>query len=508
MTRFQLASDVKKAKDTLALIKSLRSFLRDPVSLERARHEIEQSLAVREASFLELVHTCIYERPKSPYLKLLKFAGCAYADLETHVRRYGLETCLEKLANNGVYLTSEEFKGKKTVVRGSHSFSVSPGDFEIGHSLPGYVGQSSGTTNKPVRSRVHTNYLSQRTYAACVFFAAHDLFSYVHAIYDAILPGAAGVNNLLIYSRLGIAADRWFARRIPVRSWAEGFYHSLMTYSIVLSGKCFGPGFPAPRYTKTTDLARIVQWMIEMKASLQGVKFIVSGEPYTEAKRSAIEKAGATATSRYSYGGSVNIGFGCGNPLHIDEIHVNQHMLALITHRRCLDDQLPSVQPLLCTTLVPSVSRLLLNVESGDYATLENRKCKCALEDAGLTLHVHHIRSFEKFTSEGMNYFYGDLFEFFENTLPATFGGGPGDYQLVEEEDSDGQTYLTLVVAPTVASLNESKLLAKLQAALANGSRANQFMAKVWQQAGAIRIKRAVPHTSPRGKVLPLHVNQ
>ena len=94
-----------------------------------------------------------------------------------------------------------------------------------------------------------------------------------------------------------------------------------------------------------------------------------------------------------------------------------------------------------------------------------------------------------------------------EKILPAEFGGGPGDYQLVEEEDSRGQTRLSLLVDPALGELNESRLLARLHEGLAQGSRGNLFMSKVWQDSGTFRIKRDIPHASGRGKILPLHIN-
>ncbi|MGH8546608.1 MAG: hypothetical protein ACREX3_23935, partial [Gammaproteobacteria bacterium] len=135
------------------------------------------------------------------------------------------------------------------------------------------------------------------------------------------------------------------------------------------------------------------------------------------------------------------------------------------------------------------------------------RDCGCALERVGFTQHLHTIRSFEKFTSEGMNYFSTDLFELLENTIPSEFGGGPGDYQLVEEEDNHGQTRLTLLVHPDIGELNEEKLLTRLQQGLAQGSRNNRFMSGIWQGAGTFRVRREVPHASARGKILPLHIN-
>ena len=133
--------------------------------------------------------------------------------------------------------------------------------------------------------------------------------------------------------------------------------------------------------------------------------------------------------------------------------------------------------------------------------------CGCALEKAGFTLHLHHIRSFEKLTGEGMSYYYGGLFELLETTFPCEFGGSLGDYQLVEEEDGNGQTRLTLVVHPDVGELDEVKSLARLRDVLADESRSNQFMTGVWENAGTFRVRRENPYASPRGKILPLHLN-
>jgi hypothetical protein len=244
----------------------------------------------------------------------------------------------------------------------------------------------------------------------------------------------------------------------------------------------------------------------EMGVSLEGTVFGVAGDPLTEQKENLIKKVNAATISRYSYGGGVSTGYGCAQRIFRDEVHVNQHLLAVISHPTALATYTPAIHPLLLSTLHPAAPRLLLNVENGDYVRLEERDCGCALQRAGLTLHLHHIQSYEKFTSEGMNYFYGDLFELVEQTLPSEFGGGPGDYQIVEEEDGNGQTRLTLVIHPGIRDLDEGRVLARMRHAFSNGSRGNQFMAGVWENAGTFRVKRERPYASPRGKILPLHI--
>ncbi|MEX0802269.1 MAG: hypothetical protein WD688_02960 [Candidatus Binatia bacterium] len=529
----QLTSDLKKVKNTLALAASLPCFLRERVTLEQAKEGIQTNLETRSNRFLDLARARIYECPASPYLRLLKHAGCDFSDLRAHVHSHGLESTLERLAAEGVYLTSDEYKGKKEVIRGGLSFKVCPDDFELPHSSPGFLTQSSGTNNQPVRSLSPLEWIGLRTLATGVFFFAHNLFSYSHALYDAILP-ASSINHLLVNAKLGKRTDRWFARTIPFNNRLEGWYYQSATHLIVQLGKWFGPGFPTPELLGADDTDRIVSWIAEQKRldknsylttvasnaarvarkawqmglSLEGTKFNVAGEPFTEEKEKAIQKVGATTTSRYSYGGQVSVGCGCGHPSYRDEVHVNQHLLALIGHPRPLTGVDTVIHPLCLTTLDPAAPRLLLNVQNGDYVKLEERDCGCALQQVGLTLHLHHIRSFEKLTSEGMNYFYGDLYELFEKALPGEFGGSPGDYQLVEEEDSNGQTRLTLLVHPGIGQLDEKRVLARLHAAFADGSRGNRFMTGVWQNAGTFRMRREVPYASPRGKVLPLHIRR
>lgn len=526
---WQLGSDIG---GMVRLIKAVPGFFRERVTVERAEEEIKRSLDRRRERFLDSLRSQIFERPASPYRQLLRLAGCEFSDLQAQVKRCGIEETLAQLAREGVYLTSDEFKGKKEVIRGRHSFRVTPDCFENPNIASGYRTQSSGTTNQPIRSFVSLDLLAIRTPASCLAFAAHNLLSCAHAMYDAILPGSAGINNLMIYARMGVAADRWFARTMPIKSKLERMYHSSTTRLLVYAAKYCGAEFPKPEFIRDDQIAELVHWVraqqpaktgccittaasnaariartaSRLGVSLEGTKFIVTGEPLTDSKRDIIESAGARAIPRYAYGGSINISYGCANPVHTDESHVNQHLLALIASPHLAANAGSGVHPLLCTTIDQGFPRLLLNVESGDYGELSQRDCGCLMEKTGLSLHLHHIRSFEKFTSEGMNFFYGDLYEFFERILPHEFGGGPGDYQLREEEDETGQTRLTLVVHPQVEMLEEARILARLRAELSQRSRGDRFMTDVWANAGTFRLKREVPYASPRGKVLPLHL--
>jgi len=86
----------------------LRDFLKDPVTVERSRHIIQQRMADREKNLLALAKGAIYGNENSPYLKLLNLAGCEYGDLEKLVYSDGVEAALKKLREEGEAVTQEQ----------------------------------------------------------------------------------------------------------------------------------------------------------------------------------------------------------------------------------------------------------------------------------------------------------------------------------------------------------------------------------------------------------------
>src|SRR5262249_31665400 len=146
------------------------------------------------------------------------------ADLCNHVRQHGLERTLERLAREGVYLTADEYKGKRDVVRAGESFRIVSRNFAEKDGARGLAMQSSGTRNVPARNMMTLDRITEKAFEEAIFLAAHNLFSYCHAVYDGILPAGGGLNYTLVSAKLGVPVDRWFARKMPVNSWVEERY--------------------------------------------------------------------------------------------------------------------------------------------------------------------------------------------------------------------------------------------------------------------------------------------
>jgi hypothetical protein len=511
--------------------RGLKDYLQHPISLEQAKRETRRRIEHRDETFLSLVKARVFDAPDNLYRKLFASAGCDYPDLQREIKQSGAEGALEKLARAGVYLSPQELKGKQPVIRGGKAFRAVAADFESKSDGPAVRMQTTGTNNLPREYGMSFAALASRAFPAFVNLAAHDLASSCYGVYDAVLPANGGIRELLSYARLGLRADRWFARPVKLDSWLAERWHAAITLAIVVGGKRFGPGFPWPRRVDPNDLRPILDWTVARKRqglrtcirttasngaaiaraarekgiSLDATTFRISGEPFTAAKRDAILQTGARAAPSYGFEHGA-VGWGCAAPAYVDDFHVDLSRLALIVAPQPALG-LPQIRPLLVTSLDATDPKFYLNVDLGDYAAaLHERKCGCLLEACGMTRHIHTIRSYEKFTAEGMNYFYDHLYDFLERDLPVEFGGGPGDYQLVEEEDADGRTRMTLLIHPRVGNVREGLLLAKLVEVLQVGSRGNEFQSKVWQSVGTLQIRRRIPIASPRGKILPLHL--
>ena len=149
---------------------------------------------------------------------------------------------------------------------------------------------------------------------------------------------------------------------------------------------------------------------------------------------------------------------------------------------------------------------MLLNVESDDYGIIEQRSCGCGLEEIGFTEHIREIHSFSKLTGEGVTLVGSEMIHILEEVLPARFGGSPLDYQLIEEEDEQGFTRLSLAISPGVEIADEAAVIETILESLGQGNDAADIARAIWSQAGTLQVKRMEPIWTARGKLMPLHL--
>jgi hypothetical protein len=221
----------------------------------------------------------------------------------------------------------------------------------------------------------------------------------------------------------------------------------------------------------------------------------------TEARLATIQAMGVEAISRYSTSESGPLGSGCLAATVPDDQHLLEDGHAIIQPGRAGLGRLPP-DALLVTSLRQSTSLVLLNVAFGDRGVLSERRCGCPLEQIGWARHLSGIRSYEKLTAHGMTFLDSDVIRVLERTLPARFGGGPNDYQLVESAEADGQPRLVLRVHPRLPACRDDDLARAFVEALAGGDGAARLMGQVWLDAAAVRVVREAPAVSAGGKIL------
>jgi hypothetical protein len=107
-----------------------------------------------------------------------------------------------------------------------------------------------------------------------------------------------------------------------------------------------------------------------------------------------------------------------------------------------------------------------------------------------------------------MTFYDVDVVKILEHVLPQRFGGGPTDYQLVEEETAAGAPVVRLLVHPAVGSLDSARVAEAFLDAIGGGSDAERIMGTLWRSAGLLRVERRPPVPAASGKILHLHVDR
>jgi len=509
----------------------LPSFLRHPLSLEEARATLRHRLERREADFLTITRRAIYEHPGSPYRTLLNLAGCEYGDLERLVSQDGVEGALLTLFRHGVYLTVDEFKGRRPVVRGNVTIAVDPSQFRNPNSRFHLPLLTSGSRGMRTPVLIDLEFIRDCAVNAFLFLEARAGTRWLNAIWG--VPGGGGIARILEFSSFGAPLARWFWQVDPAAPGLHPRYRWSMR-ALRWGSLLAGVPLPRPLYVPLDNPLPIAHWMAEvirargsphlhtmpssaMRLSraafdagvdLHGAHFTLVGEPITEARLAVIRQSGAMALPRYATIECGAVGLGCLAPETPDETHLLHDLHALIQPGQ--DGGAHGLPPLalFISSLRPTAPFILLNVSMGDQAVMTQQACGCHMERLGWATHLHTIRSYEKLTSGGMTFLDTDVIRVLEEILPARFGGAPTDYQLVEDEADGGSPRLRLLVHPAVGPLDSTKVADAFLAAIGAGTGAERVMALLWRDAGLLRVERLAPRTTASGKILHLHLER
>ncbi|MGA7874534.1 MAG: hypothetical protein WCA08_02645 [Desulfoferrobacter sp.] len=512
----------------------LRSFICHTITLEDAMRMVRQLLSERERNFLRLVERGIFGYPQSPYLPLLKIAGCEFGDIRNMVGSRGLEQTLLALRDAGVYVSFEEIKARQPILRGGRVFKVSERSFDNPFLRPHYFAETGGSTGAGTRVSHELDHLAVISAHELITYSAHGVVDIPKVVWRGVLPDGSGINNILRLSRWGRPPQKWFSPFNPYDVAPAVVKYRLATLFTIVLARLAGARLPWPKLATVDQAGVVVDWVAQalrekgaclvlapasraLRVSLAarsagialtGATFRIAGEPITSAKIRGIERSGARVFTTYGFAELGRVGMGCSRRIDASEVHLCESMCAMISYGRNVPSARITVPAFNFTSLLPTAPKILLNAESDDYGLVEQRSCGCPLDELGLKRHLREIRSFQKLTGEGVSLVASDMIHVLEEVLPSRFGGSPLDYQLMEEEDKDGLTRITLLIHPRLSIRDDKEIIDVVMKALRKSSAMAAAAGSIWNQAGAIQVRREKPIWTERGKLMSLYVNR
>jgi hypothetical protein len=508
----------------IRFLTALPGFLRTPLSIEAMRREVRERFVNRETNFVERFGEAM-RLPRSPYATLMKHAGCTEADVAAHVRADGIEATLLTLFRSGVYLTCDEFKGRRAVTRGSLVFTVNPASLINPNAVIHGLAESSGSRGPRTPVPIDLAFVRDHAVNTHVALEAHGGREWTHAHHG--VPGGTSVTNPLELAKGGSTPARWFTPiDLSTRELSPRYRWGVRSMRVV--SYAAGVQLPGPTHAPFDDPMPVVKWMTDEIArgrtphmwgfastavmvcqaaadsgiELKGARFTMGGEPTSAARRSAVEAVGSTALPRMGATETDILSYACANPDAADDMHFFDDRHALVQPDR--GSERPGVprDAMLLTSLLASAPIRLLNVCMGDRTTISRKSCGCALEREGWGTHIRDVRSFEKLTAGGITLLDSDVIRVLEEVMPSRFGGRPVDWQLIERIDGKGaRPEVALVVDPSVGAIDDKEVIAAFLAAIGGGNGGERLMEMQWRDAGVISIKREAPARTASGKI-------
>jgi hypothetical protein len=503
----------------------------EPITSAKAIAAVQARTKARARVFLDTAERTIFANASSPYRPLLDLAGYDLARVRALVLEGGVEGALRRLCQDGVYISIEEFKGLREARRGSHVFRFGERDFQNplaskDPSQPMFRVVSGGTRSAGIPTAIQAADQRTRAEQMALTLAANGFETLPIAVWVPQMERTS-LGAVMRLAAMRHVPNAWFTQ-VPEWRFSDVDESHAFYVGINLAARLRGQRFPPRTYVPFGEESRGLPWVaaqvrrngcviltipsaalrISLAAKQRGMRldrvtFLIGGEPVTPAKVTAIEAVGARVRSIFSFTELGTSACPCPRPASPDDMHICKDAVAVVQRRRPADQVGSEVDALLFTGLRPEARRVLLNMETGDYGKVTERACGCLLDQVGWTDHLEEVRSFEKLNLESWAFLGSKLIAIVEEMLPARFGGDPTDYQLVEEEEHDGQTRLTILVHPRLGAVDEGAVSAYVESALDVAP--SWVTARVYRRLGTLPVRRAAPVPTRAGKVMSLH---
>lgn len=506
------------------MARGIRRLTRDPVRVDDARATVRAEVERRGERFLTALDALVWPFPDGPLHQLLVAAGLEAGDVRGLVGDRGLVASLEHLRDVGVYVSYEEQQGKQPIVRGSTRIDADPSSFFNPIVPADYMATTGGSRSKGTPVELSFRWQRRQGVQRAIQHSLLGTTGAPTAVWLPVFPSAAGYGAVMKQAAGGNRPERWFSQ-IPVDLAGIESHKQLANRAIPALNALARTGLPSPEHVPSSDPEPVVRWMvdaveragtaaiagyatsitaaarwaIEQDVRLDGVVAFPASEPVTSGKLAAIRASGMQALPAYAFVPEGTIAIGCPS-LGDEEYHVWDQDLAVVTRRRDRGDG-TEVDALCWTSLAIEAPRVLLNVENDDFGRLDHDLgCDCPLGDLGLRTRLSDIRGMSKVVAAGISIDGSTFDHLCEELLPARIGGGPGDYQFVED-DTGGSTVIQLRIRPTVGVVDIDAALRIVRAEIERDE-FGVLASSVWGDDGHVRVVRTDPIITRAGKQL------
>lgn len=513
-----------KARSGMRFARGLSWIVRNPHTLEGARETVADEVARRSERFLTSIDEMVWPFAGSPTRQLLIGAGLEPGDVHALVADRGLDDALGALRDAGVYVSYEEYQGRTDARRGSATFSFQPPDFFNPTQKADYMATTGGSRGAGTPVELSWAWQRYQGLKGPIQNEVNRGGSAPIAVWLPVFPSAAGFGAVVKQAAGGKAPVRWFSQ-IPTDISGISTHKQLVNRFLPALNALTRSGLPSPEYVPTDDPEPVVRWLRDTVAAqggalivgyassitaaarwavdrgidLTGVVAMPASEPVTAGKLAAMRAAGMRPYSGYAFVPEGVVAMSCDR-CEDEEYHLWDHEVALTSRTRTREDG-AEVAAFLWTSLSPEAPRVLVNVENDDYGVVRHGvECGCGYGQLGLRTRVADIRGISKVVAAGIS-LDGETFDrLVEIALPARLGGGPGDYQFVEEEGPSG-TVVSLRIHPRLGAVDDDAALALVRDEL-KATENGVLAARVWTAGDGLRVVRAPAASTKAGKTL------
>ena len=215
-----------------------------------------------------------------------------------------------------MYITFEEFKGRRPIVRHGQTIAVQAGDFDNPFLKRHYYSESGGSTGVGSRVTHDLDHIVTQAAHQVLAFDMHKVLDVPSALWRGILPDGSGINNVLRAAHTGRVPNKWFTPIMTRDLKGPQFKYVLATYLTVVASRLLGTPVPWPQSVPLDEALVVARWAVEAvekhgacliqapisrdlrvclaaqqaELDLTGVTFRVSGEPITTGQDSRHHK--------------------------------------------------------------------------------------------------------------------------------------------------------------------------------------------------------------------------